>query len=95
MHIATSFSNTMVTRYMLKVDEIIEGKTVEVPASLGKRLISVYERARSDRGSVALSYIDALPCAPPRIDDDRETTYRRLLGKRARRFDVFRGDRRC
>ena len=30
--VATSFSNTMVTRYMLKVDEIIEGKTVEALA---------------------------------------------------------------
>jgi hypothetical protein len=66
-----------------------------LPASVGKQLISVYQRARRGRGSVALSYVDALPHAPPRVDDDREVTYRRLLGKGEQRLGVFRGDRRC
>jgi hypothetical protein len=52
-----------------------------LPSAIGEQVISVYERMRSDGGSssVAKSYVDALPCMPPRIDHDREATYQRLL----------------
>ncbi len=51
-----------------------------LPPLVGRQVISVYERARSDgASSVARSYVDALPCMPPRIDRDRKETYQRLL----------------
>lgn len=54
-----------------------------LPRSVGKQVIAVYDRMRSDSatGSVARSYVDALPFAPPRIDRDRKGTYQRLLQK--------------
>jgi len=58
-------------------------RRLPLPASIGERMIAVYDCVRSDGGSVAHSYVDALPWLPPRIDDDREATYRRLLRKSA------------
>ena len=54
-------------------------RRLPLPTSVGEQMVSVYAHARADEGSVARSYVDALPCVPPRIDDDRETTYQRLL----------------
>jgi len=42
-------------------------------------LLEVYHRFRADDAAVAEGYEDALPYPPPRIDRDREATYRRLL----------------
>ena len=42
--VVTSFSNTMVTRYKLKIEETIEGKTVEL---LAPRL-TVFQRINGD-----------------------------------------------
>jgi hypothetical protein len=51
-----------------------------LPPSVAKQVIAVYERKRSNGfGSVAQSYVDALPYVPRRVDDDREGTYHRLL----------------
>ena len=52
-----------------------------LPSAISEQVISVYRRTRSDggSGSVAKSYVDALPCTPPRLDHDREATYQRLL----------------
>ncbi len=52
-----------------------------LPPPVAKQVIAVYERERSNGGfgSVAQSYVDALPCVPPRVDNDREGTYHRLL----------------
>jgi hypothetical protein len=54
-------------------------RRLPLPASIGERIIAMYDRVRSRGGSVAHSYVDALPWSPPRIDNDREATYRRLL----------------
>jgi hypothetical protein len=53
-----------------------------LPPPVAEEVIAVYERERSNSGcgSVAKSYVDALPCVPPRVDNDREGTYHRLLG---------------
>lgn len=53
-----------------------------LPTSLGRQIVEIYERRRSGCGRVARSYVDALPCEPPRLDRDREATYQRLLRKR-------------
>ena len=59
-------------------------RRLPLPTSIGQRIISVYDRVRSDGNSVAAhSYVDALPWSPPRIDNDRKATYRRLLLKSA------------
>jgi hypothetical protein len=52
-----------------------------LPLPVAEQVIAVYERERSNGGfgSVAQSYVDALPCVPPRVDNDREGTYHRLL----------------
>ncbi len=52
-----------------------------LPPPVAKQVIAVYERERSNGGfgSVAQSYVDALPYVPPRVDNDREGTYQRLL----------------
>jgi hypothetical protein len=54
-----------------------------LPTSIGKQMIALYDRARSDGGVVAQSYVDALPWLPPRVDHDRKATYRRLLRRSA------------
>lgn len=54
-----------------------------VPNAVGNRMLEVYEKFRRDGGCVSESYVDALPCKPPRIDGDREATYRPLLGNSA------------
>jgi hypothetical protein len=56
-----------------------------LPPSVAKQVIAVYERQRSNggSGSIARSYVDALPCAPPRVDHNRKATYQQLL-ERAR-----------
>lgn len=56
-----------------------------LPPSVGKQVISVYERTRNKAGSaaVARSYMDALPYKPPLVDNDRAETYRRLLRRSA------------
>jgi hypothetical protein len=55
-----------------------------LPPLVAEQVIAVYERERSNNGSgsIALSYVDALPCVPPRVDDDRKATYCRLLRSR-------------
>jgi hypothetical protein len=60
-------------------------KREPLPPLVGEQVIAVYERMRTDGGSglVARSYVDALPYDPPRVDDDREATYQRLLGNSA------------
>jgi hypothetical protein len=58
-------------------------RRVPLPGLIGERMIAVYDRVRSDGGVVAQSYADALPWLPPRVDDDRNATYRRLLRKSA------------
>lgn len=50
-----------------------------LPPHIGEQVIDVYERRRSEGGSVASSYVHALPYTPPRVDQDREATYHRLL----------------
>jgi hypothetical protein len=52
-----------------------------LPPPIGEQVVTVYERTRSDGSSIyiARSYVDALPYIPPRVDDDREATYHRLL----------------
>ena len=52
-----------------------------LPASVGRRILKLYERFRQKAGCVSKSYVDALPYTPPRVDGDREATYRELLGK--------------
>lgn len=54
-------------------------RRLPLPRSIGERIIAVYEAARSDHSSIAQSYLDALPSRPPRVDNDREATYRLLL----------------
>lgn len=49
-----------------------------LPLDIGRHLIAVYERFRRDGASIAETYIEALPCKPPHVDEDRERTYRRL-----------------
>lgn len=51
-----------------------------LPAHVGRQLIGVYERFRKERASFAQTYVDALPYPPPRVDEDREGTYRKLRG---------------
>lgn len=51
-----------------------------LPDHVGRELLEVYGRFRAGDAAVAKSYVDALPYAPPKIDTDREATYRRLLG---------------
>jgi hypothetical protein len=58
-------------------------RRMPLPRLIGERMIAVYDRARSDGGVAAKSYVDALPWLPPRVDDDRKATYRRLLRKSA------------
>lgn len=58
-------------------------RRLPLPASISEQMIEVYELARSDHGSIAQSYVDALPWPPPRVDADREATYRRLLQESA------------
>jgi len=50
-------------------------------ADMAKEIIDVFEReANTERTDLfALTYIEALPYPPPRIDDDRQRTYWRLL----------------
>ncbi len=50
-----------------------------LPDHVGQELLEVYNRFRDDGATVAERYEDALPYPPPRIDPDREATYRRLL----------------
>jgi len=52
-----------------------------LPDHVGRELLEVYRRhrMRGGRASIAKSYVDALPYRPPRIDTDREATYRDLL----------------
>lgn len=50
-----------------------------LPDHVGWELLEVYHRFRADDAAVAEGYEDALPYPPPRIDRDREATYRRLL----------------
>lgn len=54
-----------------------------LPQMAGAQLVAVYEKARKDggRASVARSYVDALPYAPPVVDQQRKATYRNLLRK--------------
>ena len=47
-------------------------------ASVGRRILEVYEQHRRKSGCVSRSYVDALPYMPPKIDKDREATYRVL-----------------
>lgn len=54
-----------------------------LPPAVGKQLISVYDRFRRNGAAIATSYVDALPCLPPRIDRNRAATYKKLLGRRA------------
>jgi hypothetical protein len=49
---------------------------------VGRQLIAMYERFRKERASFAQTYVDALPYEPPRVDEDREGTYRKLRGLR-------------
>jgi len=49
-----------------------------LPNHVGRELLEVYNRFRADGAAVAEGYEDALPYPPPRIDADREATYRRL-----------------
>ena len=49
-----------------------------LPEHVGRELLDVYNRFRADGAAVAKGYEDALPFPPPRIDADREATYRRL-----------------
>lgn len=54
-------------------------RRLPLPASIGRTVREVYERTRSERGIVADTYVDALPWPPPRLDTNREATYRRCL----------------
>jgi hypothetical protein len=56
-------------------------RRMPLPRLIGDRMIAVYDRVRSDGGVVTKSYVDALPWLPPRVDNDRKATYRRLLRK--------------
>jgi hypothetical protein len=49
-----------------------------LPPAVAEQVIAVYEHERSN-GAVAQSYVDALPCVPCRVDNDRKGTYHRLL----------------
>jgi hypothetical protein len=51
-----------------------------LPGHVGRLLIAVYERFRKESASFAQTYVDALPYKPPRVDEDRQGTYRRLRG---------------
>jgi hypothetical protein len=51
-----------------------------LPLDVGRHLIAVYERFRRDGAHIAETYVDALPYKPPRADEDREGTYRKLRG---------------
>jgi hypothetical protein len=54
-------------------------RRVPLPRLIGEQMAAVYDRVRSNGGVVAQSYVDALPWLPPRVDNDRKATYRRLL----------------
>jgi hypothetical protein len=49
-----------------------------LPDHVGRELLEVYNSFRAHGAAVAEDYEDALPYPPPRIDADRESTYRRL-----------------
>ena len=55
-------------------------------SKVGEELVQVYENRRRSAASSSMSrsYTDALPYRPPAVDQDRESTYRRLL-ERARK----------
>lgn len=55
-------------------------RRLPVPPSVGKRILETYKRFRRKSGNVSKTYVDALPCRPPLVDDDRKATYQRLLG---------------
>jgi hypothetical protein len=55
-------------------------RRLPLPGHVGRQLIAVYERFRKERASFAQTYVDALPYKPPRVDEDREGTYRKLRG---------------
>lgn len=54
-------------------------RRLHLPLELGRKVLALYKRRRRD-ARVSKSYVDALPCTPPRIDTNREATYRQLLG---------------
>jgi hypothetical protein len=49
---------------------------------MAQEIVDVFERkvAIASPGSFALTYVDALPYPPPKIDHNREQTYLRYLG---------------
>jgi hypothetical protein len=74
-------------------------RRLPVPPSVGKRILETYKRFRQRSGDVSETYVDALPCRPPQVDDDRQATYRRLLGgsplPRTRKRPASQGRARC
>lgn len=51
-----------------------------VSVALGNQMIAAFENADCDGRTRAARYIDCLPYPPPRIDQDRDGTYRDLVG---------------
>ncbi len=51
-----------------------------LPNQVASELMKVYENHRFDHAAISQNYVDALPYNPPKIDKNRESTYRRLLG---------------
>lgn len=51
-----------------------------LPDPVGREFLQVYSQFRDDGAAVSENYVDALPYSPPRVDQDREATYQRLLG---------------
>jgi hypothetical protein len=66
--------NSPVARFASK----FRARREPLPPPVSEQVIAVYERIRKG-GSVARSYVDALPYLPPRVDGDRMATYHRLL----------------
>lgn len=56
-------------------------RRLQLPVEVGRKLLAIYRRRRRNAGHVAKSYIEALPYEPPRTDQDRQETYRQLLGE--------------
>ncbi|MXZ43922.1 MAG: hypothetical protein F4Z01_02945 [Gammaproteobacteria bacterium] len=50
-----------------------------LPADIAKELISVYEQFSNQQAYRAKCYIEALPYMPPKIDRNRQTTYKRHI----------------
>jgi len=77
---------------------LFRSRAQPLPFELASEVIKVYDglRARAPRSALASNYADALPWAPPRIDQDREATYLLLVAQLQGELDDMKGmERSC